>query len=270
MYSASADKFVVRWDCRTGEQDAFAIRLPSVPYSLKLFATNQLLAVGLSNGDMHIFDLSLRKEIKFYKQHQVGLFCIAEDSFNRQLLVADSSGTISVWDTTTLELKIVLPLDCGKIRRMIILEAGKKVVVCAQDGCVRIIDLISFNELHAFFAHKEGATAALPLADGLLLTGGKDAYLKVWDLTIGKCLQSIPAHNYVIYDLISLNETHFASASRDKTIKLWRKHPVEVLQRLDRKENGHKHSVNALVKVGDEHFASCSDDGVVKLWGIHA
>ena len=226
------------------------------------------MAVGLSSGDLHIFDLSLRKEIKFYKQHLSGIFCITEDTVNHQLLVADSSGTISVWDTTTLELKIVLPLDCGKIRRMVVLEAGKKVVVCAQDGYVRIIDLITFNELDAFFAHEGGTTSALPLTDTLLLTGGKDAHLKVWDLTIGKCLQSIPAHNYVIYDLISLNETHFASASRDKTIKIWKKHPVEVMQRLDRKENGHKHSVTALVTLDDGLFASCSDDAVVKLWGI--
>ena len=65
IYSSSADKYVTRWDIETGKQDKFAIRFEKSPYSLALISNNEKLAVGLENGDLHIFDLHVKKEIKF-------------------------------------------------------------------------------------------------------------------------------------------------------------------------------------------------------------
>ena len=61
IYSASADKYITRWDIEKEEQDKFAIRLEKSPYSIALISDNKMLVVGLENGDLHIFDLHVKK-----------------------------------------------------------------------------------------------------------------------------------------------------------------------------------------------------------------
>jgi len=266
IYSSSADKFVVRWNFQTGKQDPFAIKFNASPYSICLFNQNNYLAVGLSTGDLHFFDLATRKETKFYQQHKVGIFAISENAELKQLYVGDASGNLSVWDSNTFELLIYLPFDCGKIRKIKSSKDGKKIFIASQDGFLRILEALTFNEINSFFAHEGGATSVLEISELEILTGGKDAHLRLWDASIGLEVKSIPAHNFVIYDLIELNDSTFVSASRDKTIKLWDIDTMNVIQRLEQKNRGHKHSVNQLVKINETEFASSSDDGTIIAW----
>lgn len=266
IYSASADKFVVRWNIENGAQDKFAIKFDFSPYSICLFNANKYLGVGLSSGDFHIFNLLERKELKFYKQHQKAIFSMCENVVKSQLYVGDADGNLSVWDTITLDLIIYLPFNCGKIRKIKTSKDGQRIFIAAQDGVFRILDATTFNEINAFEAHKDGVTSILELSELEILTGGKDAHLKVWDASIGLELNSLPAHNFVIYDLLQLNENTFVSASRDKSIKLWELETLKVVQRIEAKQGGHKHSVNQLVKISDTQFASCSDDGTIIVW----
>jgi len=268
IYSASADKFVVRWDIKRGIQDKFAIKLPNTPYSIKLFNQDKYLAVGLSNGDLHFFDIEQKKEIRFYQQHSTGVFGIFENINFDQLVVSDAGGNISVWDTSTFELIIYLPFDCGKIRRITSSLDGGTLYLACQDGMIRSVDAITFNELSQFTAHKDGVTSVTFLSEKVLLSGGKDAYLKLWDVTTNQVLQELPAHNFVIYDCLVLNEHRFVTASRDKTIKMWDTDTLKVVERIDIKKQGHKHSVNQLRRIDDSRFASCSDDGMVMVWQV--
>lgn len=268
LYSASADKFVVRWNLETGEQDPFAIKFNATPYSICLFNQKQSIAVGLSTGDLHFFDLVNRKELKFYQQHITGIFAISENTELEHLYVGDASGNLSVWNSTTFELVIYLPFDCGKIRKIKASKDGTKIFIASQDGFLRILDAVTFSEINSFHTHEGGATSILEISNHEILTGGKDAHLKIWDPILGSELKSIPAHNFVIYDLVQLNETTFVSASRDKTIKTWDLETMSVIQRMEQKNRGHKHSVNQLVKISDAQFASCSDDGAIIVWKI--
>lgn len=267
IYSASADKYVVRWNLATGEQDKFAIRLPATPYSIQLIDGHSKLITGLSNGDLHIFDLVERKEVKFYKLHKKGVFALAENQLKRQFYSADGDGTFSVWDTQTLELLIQLPFDCGKIRRIIPSKDGSLVYLCCQDGNIRCIDTTYFNLIDVFFAH-EGGVGTILEREHLLITGGKDAHISLLDIASKSFFKRIPAHNYMVYELIQLNDELMISVSRDKTIKIWNTKDWSVLQRLDLKKGGHRHSVNCAVKIDDTTFATSSDDARIIVWGV--
>lgn len=267
IYSASADKYVVRWNLTTGEQDKFAIRLPATPYSIQLIDQHSKLVTGLSNGDIHIFDLAERKELKFYKLHKKGVFALAENPLKQQFYSADGDGTLSVWDVQTLELLIQLPFDCGKIRRIIPSKDGSLVYICCQDGNIRCIDTTYFNLIDVFFAHEGGAGTILE-REHLLITGGKDAHINIQDHISKSVFKRIPAHNYMIYELIQLDDQLIVSVSRDKTIKIWNTADWSVLQRLDLKKGGHRHSVNCAVKINETTFATASDDARIIVWGV--
>lgn len=269
LYSASADKFVAGWDIELGVQDKFSIRFENPVYSICLLSENKFLAVGLSTGDLHIFDLKDKKEIKFFTQHKKAVFSITENSHKKQFYSADADGNLSIWNSETFELLLYLPLDCGKIRRIAVSGNGNHFALVGQDEFVRVFDTDFFNEISTFKAHKGGATAILfhPKNQDWILTGGKDALLKCWNWKEGNLIIEIPAHNYVIYDIISINNgEQIITSSRDKNIKVWNIDQLNFTQRLDSKQGGHKHSVNCLVKLNETTFASGSDDKRIVVW----
>ena len=268
IYSASADKHVVRWNVNDGNQDKFAIKFNHSIYCVELIG-DSLLAVGLSSGDLHFFDLDKNEEIKFYTQHKKAIFSLSFNSEKCQIYVGDAEGNFSIWDSNSLELLIYLPLDCGKIRSIAISKTGGHFALSGQDGYVRIFESNYFNEINSFYAHENGATSVLfhPLEEDKLISGGKDALLKLWDWKHETKLDEVVAHTFGIYEILSINNgQNFVTASRDKNIKIWDTNNFEFLQRLDFKLGGHKHSVNALSKINEQEFVSCSDDKRMVIW----
>lgn len=268
IYSASADKFVTRWDLNSGTQDNFAIRFEKTPYAIRLFSNNSKLAVGLENGDLHFFDLIEKKESKFYQQHKSAIFFLLENRSKSHLYSSDAEGNLAVWNTETLKLEVILPFACGKIRRMMLNSNESKLYLSCQDGILRVLETTYFNLIEEFSCHPNGLTAFALVSgnENQLLTGGKDAHLKLWDLETRTCLTSIPAHNYVIYDILFLDSKHFVTVSRDKSIKVWDSDQFAVIQKIDIKRGGHKHSVNSIIKISDLSFATCSDDKTIRLF----
>ena len=76
LYSGSADGFVTRWNLTLGIQDKFAIRFDNPVYSICLINDKKQLVAGLSNGDLHIFDLESRLEIKYACSQNTCKICI--------------------------------------------------------------------------------------------------------------------------------------------------------------------------------------------------
>jgi WD40 repeat protein len=52
----------------------------------------------------------------------------------------------------------------------------------------------------------------------------------------------------------------FATASRDKSIKLWDAVTLDPVDKLDARNGGHSHAVNKLFWQDSGHLISCSDD----------
>lgn len=267
LYSAAADKFVTRWNLASGTQDKFAIKFEDVPYCLAFLRNNSLLVVGTNSGKLHVFDLETKTEIKCFQQHKTALFNITVNKVNKHFYSADAEGNISVWCSETLNLLLSIPLNCGKIRRMVVCNEGVQLYVTCQNGQILVLETTYFNILNSFNAHENGATAiCLDSQNNVLYSGGKDAFLKCWDLTNGKLLHSLPAHNFVIYDIVALSEHLLATVSRDKSIKIWNKKALQVMEKVDAFKQGHHHSVNHLVCLSDNRIATCSDDKTIRIF----
>jgi len=269
IYSASADKYVARWNLKDATQDKFAIRFEAAVYAINLINEEKHLLVGLADGSLHIFDLEKREELKFYTQHVKAIFEIKENPTKQHLYVSDADGNLSIWNSIDFSLLLYLPLDCGKIRRIAVQKGGEVIALACQDGTIRILETEFFNETSQFKAHEGGVTSVLfhPLDSKRLFSGGKDALLKCWEWENNSRLAKIPAHNFAIYDLKSINHgNNIVSISRDKTIKIWNTENMSFLQRLDSKSGGHSHSINSLIILSDTLFATASDDRRIIIW----
>jgi WD40 repeat protein len=265
VFTCSGDGFVVLWDVESGKQNPFAVKTSVPAYSVA--NSEELLFIGLNNGDLHWVNFISKEEVKFFQQHRSAIFRLVFDQKNGILVSTDADGFVGVWDTVKMKLNLFFQIPIGKIRAVAFSNDSKLLALGGQDGSIVILETEFFNEVHRFYAHQDGVTALAFHPDGSsILSGGKDAFLRVWDIKTWTKLKAFPAHLYAIYGIaFSPDASLFASCSRDKTIKIWNALDFSISQKLDVKAGGHQHSVNAL-HWAEQGLISVSDDRRLILW----
>ena len=142
------------------------------------------------------------------------------------------------------------------------------------DGTVVVINISALTIDEKFGAHNDGFsvnTVCLSAKENYLYTAARDARINVFDIKNNfKLLESIPAHNYAIYEMqYSPNKKYIATASRDKTVKIWDAENLKVLARIDKEKNeGHVNSVNTLQWMSDEVLLTAGDDRSIIAWKV--
>jgi WD40 repeat protein len=269
FFTGSGDKFVAKWNALSGVQEKFSIKLTESIYKITIVNSGKHLLIGTNSGSLHIIDLIEKKEIKHFIQHKSAIFEIKENPFTNHIYTCDADGNLAVWDKTSFELIIFLPLDCGKIRSLAVDE--RFIFLACQNGEIKQLDVKNFNEINSFKAHTMAVNfVMMHPKKAVLVSAGKDGMLKFWDLEKSNSLLiEIPAHNYGIYQLSFFNSNkNFISVSRDKSIKLWDTSSLKVIQKIERKHGGHSHSVNAFWKKSDSEFITIGDDKRIILWEL--
>lgn len=268
LYTSSADKFVTSWDIETEKQTNFAVKLDHSAYNIAFSPEFNILAIGTNNGGIHVIDIENRKEIRLLTQHQSSVFSLVYCKNKKQFYSGDRDGYFCAWDAKTFDLLITLPYDCEKIREISLSEDGEFIALCGQDGYVRILESNFFNSIQEFKAHEDGVNCAVFDGD-FLYTGGKDAYIRKWNWRGKKQILCIPAHNYAVYDLELIdNKQKLVSVSFDKSIKLWNAKNISIIERIEYKNQGHRHTVNRIAKISENSFATASDDRKIKIWEL--
>jgi len=267
-FTTSADKYVAKWKVLEGTQDKFAAKLEFSGFRLALNKSKLILAVGNARGGIHVIDLTTKQEIRLMSQHQSAVFSLVYSPLTNEFYSGDSDGFFCVWNGDNFDLKLTLPLECGKIRNIAVNEDASFLALSCQDGQVRIFDTQFFNERFSLNAHKNGVNCTLFHGE-LLYTGGKDAHISSWDWKSNKRLTHIPAHNFAVYDFVLMaNDQLLVSASFDKTIKIWDAQTMKIIKRLEKRDGGHSHVVNRLAKINEHQFLSVGDDRKIILWDI--
>lgn len=272
LFTGGGDRLVAQWDLNHPEEGMMLAKTNDIIYSLLQIPDGPLL-VGQAAGGIHVIDTVARKEERLLQYHRAGIFNMMHLPASNTILTLSGDGELGVMNDQDLSLQKIYTLGGGKLRAISIQHEKGLVAIGSGDGRVRIFSLTGMEELVAWQAHTEqySVNAVCFSPDGKwLLTGSRDAHLKVYDINNGFALvKDIPAHNYAIYAIeYSPDGSCFATASRDKTIKIWDPHSLEVLQRIDKeREGGHVNSVNKLVwHPHSSQLISASDDRSVLVW----
>lgn len=264
LYSASADRFVTRWNRITGEQDRFAIRFEKSPYSIT--SDDDFLYIGLNDGHLHQIDLNAKEERAMFRKDTSAIFSLCLNSERGHLYVGDAGGNLTVYSLTNLKPLLNLPFVCGKIREIKLSPDGREAILACQDTKIRFLNTETFNFREIQTNHSGGVnTFCFHPKKEWLITGGKDGHIRITDLRTEQEVLAIPAHNYAIYRLQQMGD-HLLSVSRDKSIKVWDLPSLDFVHKLSIKEGGHNHSINDLAILSDQEFATCGDDRRIILW----
>ncbi|MGY6560580.1 MAG: WD40 repeat domain-containing protein [Luteibaculaceae bacterium] len=271
LLSASADGFIAGWDVEKAAASSFSVKVGEPVYSLAYAKKSSLLFAGTGKGHLHIIDLQHKNELKNYELHnRLPIFniCILENiGF---FATAGGDGIVHIFELDTLALRLSIPFAKGKIRGMYYTEAYNLLFVAHANGYIYVLETQFFNEVSSFKAHQD-SVYHFALYSNKLISAGKDAHLNVWDIENNfSLIESIPAHNFGIYKAVyNPSGTILATASRDKTVKIWENDNLKKPIRLNFDSfKVHRYSANTVCWINDSTLASAGDDKEVYLWKI--
>lgn len=122
-----------------------------------------------------------------------------------------------------------------------------------QDGIIQI----------TLEGHENAVCSVTPGQDsGLLLSSSWDSTAKVWNVNAPLTTPlTLKSHQAAVWSAIELGNSTYATASADKTVKLWMKSGT-LISTL----TGHTDCVRDLTVASPDTFLSCSNDASVRLW----
>lgn len=268
IFSGGVDKHVIRWDIHNVENSKILIKSTEAIYSLYYYKENNLLFIGTTSGKIHIIDLFRKVEIKLLQSHTDKIFDFK--LYNSFLISVSADGTLGFTNVNTLKTEQVVKISDERIRSIDI--KNDIAVIACGDSNIRVFDMATKSIFNSFKAHDKACNVVKfhPTKD-ILLSGGWDAHLKLWD-NKGQLIKSIPAHNYAIYSIVfSPDNKSFATGSRDKSIKVWDALDPELPKSITYENlEGHQFSVNRLMwDESNGNLFSASDDKKIIIWSTY-
>lgn len=269
FYSGGSDRYVIQWNLESMKAEKVVSKAPTTIVSLCYIAEYNLLLVGQIEGGVHVIDLTNNKELRYLKIHRGYIFDILFISSKNEVVFSSGDGSISIWSVPDFKLLYQTQIGEGKNRKMDYSPLRNEIAISSADGYVKTISTEDWSEKHEILGLESGVNSVLYYQDNLLI-GTKNAHLHEVDLITQQKKEGIPAHNWAVYDLAyNASLGLIASASRDKTVKIWNKE-LKVLKRFEGfKDKGHTHSVNALLWSNYSNFLiSAGDDKILRVWSI--
>ncbi|XP_064417553.1 kinesin-like protein KIF21A isoform X2 [Latimeria chalumnae] len=259
-------------------------------------STDDLLFTGSKDRTCKVWNLVTGQEIMSLGGHPNNVVSVKYCSYS-SLVFTVSTSYIKVWDirdsakcirTLTSSGQVTLGDACGgTTNRTVTIPVGENQInqialnptgtflYAAAGNAVRMWDLKRFQSMGKLTGH-QGPVMCLTVnqaahGQDLIITGSKDHYLKMFDLTEGALGSVSPTHNFEpphydgIESLVILGDSLF-SGSRDTGIKKWDLTRKDLLQQVP---NAHKDWVCALGIVPDRPvLLSGCRGGIIKLWNV--
>lgn len=142
-------------------------------------------------------------------------------------------------------------------------------VIKEQVSCTinpKVSSLCNFKLAQKISGHPQASIIALSSEHQILVSGGTDKALKVWDLNTGQLKQTFQSDSGEIVAIaISPDGRFIVSGSRDRMVRVWDRDTGKRQAIL----KGHQEDV-ILVSIDSqgEHIISASLDGVFKSWDL--
>ncbi|KAM9073749.1 kinesin-like protein KIF21A isoform 1-T1 [Megaptera novaeangliae] len=187
-----------------------------------------------------------------------------------------SSGQVTLGDacSATTSRTVAIPSGENQINQIALNPTGT-FLYAASGNAVRMWDLKRFQSTGKLTGHL-GPVMCLTVdqissGQDLIITGSKDHYIRMFDVTEGALGAVSPTHNfepphYDGIEALTIQGDNLFSGSRDNGIKKWDLAQKDLLQQVP---NAHKDWVCALgVMPGHPVLLSGCRGGILKLWNI--
>ena len=232
--------------------------LPSKVMSMDFSESGKQLFLGLSSGQIAIFDLekSTRLTIGELDSSVTAITSAGDGVF----VAGHSDGSIYVWKTDG-ELIRSLNTESGMVLTLDYDILHNRLAAGTIDGSVHVWKNRGERQLKKIREHGGSLHAALFLDDGSLITAGSDDKLIWWDAELETKLATIKANHGGILGVAHTGDT-IATVGEDDVVRLWNVEDYRLVDSL----RGHDKTVWSVGSLANNRFVSVGRDGWLHWW----
>lgn len=173
----------------------------------------------LSSGDLEFYDEDERPE-----------------ALNRlraappKLFSAGTNGSITEWDTTTLQIKRRVESNGGAIWCMAVSPSQETIAIGCEDGAIRLFNIADDSlEYKQIFDRQRQRILSLswaPEDDSTIVSGSADSSLRKWNAETGKTIHKmdvdrLPGKQTFVWSVVALRNGMIASGDSTGTVRFW-------------------------------------------------
>ncbi|MBX2815429.1 MAG: hypothetical protein KTR24_05520 [Saprospiraceae bacterium] len=271
--SAGGDGLIVRWHYQDEEDGRALAKIEEQIFSLLYVAEHNLVVCGAFSGHLYFVDLAHPEEPRRFEFHQKGVYSLAY--VDGKIVAGGGDGKVSFWNPLTLRIEESIAISHEAIRCIYCNPPSDALMLGCSDAAIYEVD--RGNRLvRQVMAAAHDPSVFTVLADEVSMwSGGRDAKIRIWSRdhegwTTDKVLD---AHWYTVNQLLSIWDNKLvASASRDKTLRLWDRSTFQPMLTIDRMQHqGHVNSVNRMLWQEESQFlVSAGDDRQIIIWQLSA
>lgn len=185
------------------------------------------------------------------------------------MLASLYNGNVHIWNHETQQLVKSFEVCDQPVRAAVFVPRKNWIVTGSDDMQIRVFNYNTLERVNAFEAHSDYVRCiAVHPAHPYILTSSDDMLIKLWNWSKAwVCQQIFEGHtHYVMQVVINPKDNNtFASASLDRTVKVWQLGSAAPNFTLE----GHEKGVNSVdyYHGGDKpYLISGADDHLVKIW----
>lgn len=271
LFSGGNDKGVVEWDLQTMQFRRILCAVSHSVYALHRIPNTDLLAIGLRSGEIMIVDYVEQKLVTKMKTESGAVFALQALPEKSELIAIGEEGVAYVYDTVYFKLLYRFRVSKETVRTIEIDSAKSTVYFGDKSGAIYQYDSAQYELKQQILVHKMPVTSLCVVGEQLF-SGGRDAKLYQLSTADFAVQHEITPHMFTVYGIVAnAGQTQIATASRDKTWKIWDPKSLTLLKNVsvDRGYDSHFLSINSILWQ-DHKIFTAGDDKMIKVWELTA
>jgi WD40 repeat protein len=183
----------------------------------------KLLATGCHDGSVHLWDITVQREVGALEGHTQAVICVAFAPDGRTLASGSWDMTVRLWDVAQRRAITTFGGHTGEVKCLAFSPDGKTLASGGTDSAIRLWDTVSKQGLTTL----RGPCVTLAVAfspDGKrLATGASDGTVRVWDPAAREVVAMLQGHSPGIVRALAYapDGQTLVSAGEDGTLKVW-------------------------------------------------
>lgn len=240
------------------------------------------IILAMHDKTIKIWDLETGACTRIFEGHTERVYSLALMAEEKRLISGSGDNTVKIWDMDTGNCILTLLEHTDPVRALAVSENDNRLFSGAEDGSIRVWHPNSGRCIKTLIDAGSVRSISLASKSNDLIFSGKEGLISVWDWknavgnwTTDGIKRQFDGHHGLVSCVITLNHKNnqfIASASRDRTIKIW--HPNG---KMAYSFEGHSKGVNCIAPIpsnlanqpeNTSRIISASEDGTLKIWDL--